>query len=55
MCRFSCDMAHLDVIYFQALVTHGIRCSVIEVPGTDHFNVIENLQNDDYELTKVSF
>ena len=42
-------------IYFQALVTHGIRCSVIQVPDTDHFNVIENLQNDDYVLTKVGF
>lgn len=43
--RQSRDMA-------AALVTHGIRCSVIEVPDTDHFNVIENLQNDDYVLTK---
>ena len=45
----------LDVLwYFQALVAQGIRCSMIEVPDTDHFSVIENLQNDDYVLTKVS-
>lgn len=36
----------------QRLRDGGISTKYIDVTDTDHFNVVENLQNDDYLLTK---
>lgn len=36
----------------QKLKENGVSTKYIEIKDTDHFNVVENLQNDDYILTK---
>ncbi|XP_076077574.1 kynurenine formamidase-like [Mytilus galloprovincialis] len=36
----------------QKLKDGGLSSQYVDVPNTDHFNVIENLQSEDYELTK---
>ena len=38
----------------QALVDSGVNCKYQVVPELDHFNIIDNLQFDDYKLTMVS-
>ena len=38
----------------QALVDSGVNCKYKVVPELDHFNIIDNLQFDDYKLTVVS-
>ena len=47
------SILYYNDLFFQILNSYGIRCTMIEVPDTDHFNVIENLQFEDYILTKV--
>ena len=37
----------------QKLKEGGLNTKYIDVPDTDHFNVIENLQNENYILTQV--
>ncbi|MBN3307607.1 KFA formamidase, partial [Amia calva] len=39
--------------YFKALKSSGLKVSFEDVPNTDHFNVIEQLVDEDYYLTQV--
>lgn len=40
-------------LIFKTLKASGLNVSLEDVPGTDHFNVIENLVDGEYQLTKV--
>ncbi|KAI2658929.1 Kynurenine formamidase [Labeo rohita] len=40
--------------YFKALESAGLKVSFEDVPNTDHFNIIEQLVDENYHLTKVS-
>ena len=51
---FTWCEVHIDITFFQALIAHSVKCRLMEVPDTDHFSVIENLQYEDYILTQVS-
>lgn len=52
---FSFDETYVSVYVdpFQTLKTSGLTVSLEDVPGTDHFSVIENLVDGEYQLTKV--
>ncbi|XP_016359695.1 kynurenine formamidase [Sinocyclocheilus anshuiensis] len=39
--------------YFKALESAGLRVSFEDVPNTDHFNIIEQLVDENYRLTKL--
>ena len=38
---------------FQSLRDNGIKTRYMDIPDTDHFNVVEKLKEDTYALTKV--
>ncbi|XP_069809601.1 kynurenine formamidase isoform X3 [Dendropsophus ebraccatus] len=40
-------------LYFQSLTDSGLRVSYVQVDGTDHFDVIERLGQEDYVLTQL--
>lgn len=39
--------------YYKTLKASGLNVRLEDVPGTDHFNVIENLVDGEYQLTKL--
>ncbi|XP_042622931.1 kynurenine formamidase-like [Cyprinus carpio] len=39
--------------YFKALESAGLKVSFEDVPNTDHFNIIEQLVDENYHLTKL--
>lgn len=39
--------------YFQSLKELGLRASYVQVDGSDHFDVIEKLAQEDYALTQL--
>ena len=41
------------VFYKQELEKRGVACTSHELGGLDHFQITEDLQNEDYELTQV--
>ena len=43
-----------DTFYIQLLGDQHIKTSYIDVPDTDHFNIVNKLSNPNYKLTKVS-
>lgn len=40
-------------VVFQTLEASGLNVTLEDVPNTDHFNIIEQLVDEDYHLTKV--
>lgn len=39
--------------YYKMLVASGLNVTLEDVPDTDHFNIIEQLVNEEYHLTKL--
>ncbi|MBN3313452.1 CANT1 nucleotidase, partial [Atractosteus spatula] len=39
--------------FFQGLESSGLKVSFDDVPNTDHFNIIEQLVNEEYHLTQL--
>ncbi|KAL4233496.1 hypothetical protein ACF0H5_008177 [Mactra antiquata] len=46
------EFKRMSTEFNSELVSKGINTSLIIVPDTDHFNVIENLQYEEYSLNK---
>uniref|UniRef100_A0A8B9JI38 Arylformamidase n=1 Tax=Astyanax mexicanus TaxID=7994 RepID=A0A8B9JI38_ASTMX len=40
--------------YFKSLETAGLKVAFEDVPNTDHFNIIEQLVDENYHLTQVN-
>lgn len=38
----------------KVLVDNGINCKYEVLPELDHFNIVDNLQYDDYRLTTLA-
>lgn len=40
------------IVYFQLLKKLGLDVTEEQINGVDHFDIVENLSNNDYFLTK---
>ncbi|XP_068753615.1 kynurenine formamidase-like [Montipora capricornis] len=39
-------------VFAEALENHGVQCIFLQVPGVDHFNLIEEMFNSDHSISK---
>lgn len=52
-CEATLNHHTIIIFFFQSLEAAGLKVTYEDVPQTDHFNIIEQLVDENYHLTQV--